>query len=78
MGRHSLLIAFRLLARNRVYAAINIGGVTGLLPVSGIPLPFVSFGGSSLVVTMLATGILANVGRIGARTGVDARADVAR
>jgi len=44
-------------------AAINIGGVTGLLPVSGIPLPFVSFGGSSLVITMLASGILANVGR---------------
>jgi len=44
-------------------AAINIGGVTGLLPVSGIPLPFVSFGGSSLVMTMLAAGILANVGR---------------
>jgi len=31
--------------------------------VSGIPLPFVSFGGSSLVITMLASGILANVGR---------------
>jgi cell division protein FtsW len=48
-------------------AAINIGGVTALLPVSGIPLPFVSFGGSSLVTTMLAAGILANVGRVGAR-----------
>ena len=44
-------------------AAINIGGVTGLLPVSGIPLPFVSFGGSSLVMTMLAAGVLANIGR---------------
>ena len=45
---------------------INIGGVIGLLPVSGIPLPFVSFGGSSLVVTMLASGMLANIGRASA------------
>jgi cell division protein FtsW len=44
-------------------AAINIGGVVGLLPVSGIPLPFVSFGGSSLVFAMLGAGILASVAR---------------
>ncbi len=44
-------------------AAINIGGVVGLLPVSGVPLPFVSFGGSALVFTMLGAGILANVAR---------------
>jgi cell division protein FtsW len=44
-------------------AAVNIGGVTGLLPVSGVPLPFVSFGGSALVFTMVAAGILANVAR---------------
>jgi cell division protein FtsW len=44
-------------------AAINIGGVVGLLPVSGIPLPFVSFGGSSLVFTMTAAGILGSVAR---------------
>jgi cell division protein FtsW len=44
-------------------AAVNIGGVTGLLPVSGIPLPFVSFGGSSLVFTMVAAAVLANVAR---------------
>jgi cell division protein FtsW len=43
--------------------AMNIGGVIGLLPVSGIPLPFVSFGGSSLVFTLVAAGILANVAR---------------
>ncbi len=44
-------------------ALVNIGAVTGLLPVTGVPLPFVSFGGSSLVVTMLAMGILVNVAR---------------
>ena len=42
-------------------ALLNIGVVTGLLPVTGVPLPFVSFGGSSLVVTMAATGILLNI-----------------
>ena len=44
-------------------ALINIGGVVGLLPVSGIPLPFVSFGGSALVFTMAAAGLLASVAR---------------
>jgi cell division protein FtsW len=44
-------------------AAINIGAAIGLLPVSGIPLPFVSFGGSALVFTMAAAGILGNVAR---------------
>ncbi|HUC38022.1 MAG TPA: putative lipid II flippase FtsW [Acidimicrobiales bacterium] len=42
-------------------AVINIGAVIGVLPVTGIPLPFISFGGSSLVITMVAAGILANV-----------------
>ena len=42
-------------------AVINIGAVIGLLPVTGIPLPFISFGGSSLVITMVAAGILVNV-----------------
>jgi cell division protein FtsW len=42
-------------------AVINIGAVVGVLPVTGIPLPFVSFGGSSLVITMAAAGILVNV-----------------
>jgi cell division protein FtsW len=42
-------------------AVINIGAVVGLLPVTGIPLPFISFGGSSLVITMVAGGILVNV-----------------
>lgn len=40
---------------------VNLGVVTGLLPTKGLPLPFVSFGGSALLVTMLATGILLSV-----------------
>lgn len=42
-------------------AVINMAAVTGLLPITGIPLPLVSFGGSSLVVTLSAVGIMLNV-----------------
>jgi cell division protein FtsW len=44
-------------------AAINIGYVVGLLPVTGIPLPMISSGGTSLVVTMFVFGVLANCAR---------------
>ena len=46
-----------------VQAMINVGAVIGLLPVIGVPLPFVSSGGSSLVTTMLALGILLSFAR---------------
>jgi cell division protein FtsW len=42
-------------------AVINIGAVIGVLPVTGIPLPFISFGGSSLVINLAALGILMNI-----------------
>ncbi len=44
-------------------AVINIGGVTGLLPITGLPLPFISDGGSALVVTLAAVGLLASFAR---------------
>jgi cell division protein FtsW len=44
-------------------AFINIGAAIGTLPITGVPLPFVSFGGSSLVIAMAATGILVNIAR---------------
>lgn len=46
-----------------VQATINIGAVIGMLPVIGVPLPFVSSGGSSLVTTMLAVGVLLSFAR---------------
>lgn len=45
-------------------AIFNIGMVCGLLPVIGIPLPFVSYGGSSLLMNFLAVGLLLNISRI--------------
>jgi cell division protein FtsW len=44
-----------------IQASINMGVSCGLLPTKGLPLPFVSFGGSSLVITMMAVGILLNI-----------------
>jgi cell division protein FtsW len=48
-------------------AVINLGAVTGLLPITGVPLPFVSYGGSALVVSMAAVGMLVSVARSGRR-----------
>ncbi len=44
-------------------ALINIGGVTGSIPLTGVPLPFISYGGSSLLVCMIGTGILLSASR---------------
>lgn len=50
-------------------AFMNIGVVTASIPITGIPLPFLSYGGSSLVFALTAIGILLNLSRQGARTG---------
>jgi cell division protein FtsW len=44
-------------------AFMNIGVVTTLLPATGVPLPLISFGGSSLVLTLFALGVLADISR---------------
>jgi len=46
-----------------VQAFINVGVITALIPFTGIPLPFVSYGGSSLMVSLLAIGVLLNISR---------------
>ena len=63
-----------------IQAFINIGVVVGLIPVTGIPLPFVSAGGSSLIVSFAAVGILLSVSRETVEKGTwnDAPADRGR
>ena len=48
-----------------LHTLINVGVATGLLPTKGLPLPFVSVGGSSMIITMAAVGILLNISRQG-------------
>lgn len=59
--RYGLLIASGITTWIGVQALVNIGAVTSSLPITGVPLPLVSFGGSSLVITLAALGILVNV-----------------
>ena len=54
---------------------INLGAVTGLLPTKGLPLPFISFGGSALLVTMLSTGVLLNISQQGYWSGGESGAE---
>jgi cell division protein FtsW len=63
--RFGTLLAAGVTAWIVVQALVNVGAVVGLLPVTGVPLPFVSFGGSSMLFAMGAVGILASVARQG-------------
>jgi cell division protein FtsW len=57
------LLAIALTTTVVVQALINIGVVTASLPTTGIPLPFLSFGGTSLLLTLFAMGLVLNVSR---------------
>jgi cell division protein FtsW len=50
-------------------ALVNLGAVTGLLPITGVPLPFLSFGGSALLVTLAGVGVLVSIARGSASSG---------
>jgi len=52
-----------------VQAAVNIGAIIGILPLTGLPLPFVSLGGSNLAVVMMALAILTNISKYTKDTG---------
>jgi cell division protein FtsW len=61
--KFGLLLAGGITAWIGFQALINMGAVAGLLPITGVPLPLISFGSSSLVITMAAIGMLLSVDR---------------
>ena len=63
--RFGLLVATGIVALLGLQAAVNIGVTTSLLPNKGLPLPFVSYGGSNLVTCLFGVGLLLNIYRQG-------------
>ena len=59
--RYGLLIAVGVVAMFLFQALINIGMTVGIMPITGIPLPFISYGGSSLITCFMAVGVLLNI-----------------
>lgn len=60
---YGTLLAVGITSIIAVQAIINIAVVTGSMPVTGVPMPFISYGGTSLVINMTAMGILLNISR---------------
>ncbi|MDX8044895.1 FtsW/RodA/SpoVE family cell cycle protein [Gracilibacillus sp. S3-1-1] len=57
------LVAIGISSMVGIQAVINLGAISGLLPITGVPLPFISNGGSSLIVLLFSIGILQNIAR---------------
>ncbi|MBM7552895.1 FtsW/RodA/SpoVE family cell cycle protein [Thalassobacillus pellis] len=57
------LLALGISSMIAIQSFINLGAMSGMLPITGVPLPFVSYGGSSLLIMMLSVGILNNIAR---------------
>ena len=71
--RFSKLLAAGLTSLILAQAALNLFAVLGLAPLTGVPLPFVSYGGTSLVMTLAAAGLILNVARRPARASAAGR-----
>ena len=56
-----IMIAIGIVTSMILYVFINVGYVTGILPVTGLPIPLISHGGSNLVITLSGLGILLNI-----------------
>lgn len=55
------LLAIGIASLIGVQSVVNLGAISGLLPITGAPLPFISYGGSFLILTLIAIGILVNI-----------------
>ncbi len=64
--RFGSLLATGVIAWIALQLLINVGGVTRSIPLTGIPLPFLSYGGSSLMALLMAVGVLLSVSRYAA------------
>ena len=71
--RFGMLLASGITVWISLQALINIGAVTASLPITGVPLPLVSFGGSSLLITLIGVGILCNIALQGERAATRRR-----
>lgn len=63
--RYGSLLAGGITMMVVLQAIMNIGVTSGVLPITGVPLPFLSFGGSSMLFTMIGVGILLNISQYG-------------
>ncbi len=55
------LLAVGISSMVAIQTMINLGGLTGLIPITGVPLPFISYGGSSILLLLISMGLLVNV-----------------
>jgi cell division protein FtsW len=67
--RFGMLLGIGVITGIIVQALFNISVVTSILPAKGIPLPFISYGGSSVVVTLIGVGILLSISRFAEENG---------
>lgn len=67
--KHGFLLASGILSLFISQYAINLGSIAGILPLTGVPLPFISYGGSNLVISLTSIGVLLNISKFCKTTG---------
>ncbi|MBI4990852.1 cell division protein FtsW [Candidatus Gottesmanbacteria bacterium] len=67
--KHGFLLGAGILAFFAFQAGINLGAITAIFPLTGVPLPFISYGGSNLIISLFTIGIILNISRMSAFRG---------